>query len=85
MIQIYTAKKEFCRMNIDDVIVWVASVEGKAGKELAFLLKSYYKNRKNRLVDTTIIKEMFNEFFLYGADTFRSMECDVVTNLTIQK
>lgn len=76
---------ESCKMNIDEVISWVSSVEGKTGKELAYLLKMYYRNRKNRFVNTTVIKSMFNEFFTYGDDVFRSMECDVVTNLTLIK
>lgn len=77
--------KELGKMNIDEVIDWVKSVEGKNGKELAFLLKSYYKNRKDRFVNTTIIRAMFNEYFLYGADIFRSMECDVATMVQLIK
>ncbi len=69
------------KMDIDHVIEWIDSTEGNQGKELAYLLKKYYKNSKDRFISTETIKGIFKEFLPYGIDSFRCMECDVVTHL----
>jgi hypothetical protein len=72
------------KMNIDEVITWVNTAEGKQGKELALLLKEYYKSRKDRFLPIHLIKEVFNEFLTYGSDSFRAMECEVSTHLNLK-
>ena len=68
------------KMNIDEVIDWVRSI-GTEGYELSFLINKYYVNQKDRFISTHIIKGIFKEFLPEGEDTFRSMECDIVTHL----